>query len=56
GQIPEPYLYEIPEPGEHFEYVVVDHCDKKTTSAKGDFMEYLDVVKRFNKKIDLAII
>jgi len=34
GLTPEPYLYKIPESGKWFEYVVVDHCDKKSTSAK----------------------
>src|SRR6266498_2890160 len=54
GLTPKPYLYEIPEPGERFEYIVVDYCNKKSTSKKGDFMEFLDVVKKFNKKIDIS--
>ena len=51
GLTPEAYLYEIPESGELFEYIVVDHCNKKSTSKKRDFMEFPDVVKKFNKKI-----
>ncbi|CAB4403248.1 unnamed protein product [Rhizophagus irregularis] len=51
GLTSEPYLYEIPEPGERFEYVVV----KNDSSDKvGDKMEYPEVVRRLGKKIDIS--
>ncbi|CAI2199740.1 10935_t:CDS:2, partial [Funneliformis geosporum] len=37
GLIPEPYLYEIPEPGERFEYIVVEN---DSSQKVGDKMEY----------------
>ncbi|CAJ0824826.1 17019_t:CDS:1 [Entrophospora sp. SA101] len=53
------YLYKVPKPGERFSYIVVvpeeiyDNCGKKISQKKGDCMEYPDVVKRFNKKINI---
>lgn len=53
------YLYGIPEPGERFSYIVVapeeiyDKYGTKIPQQKGDCMEYVDVVKKFNKKIDI---
>ncbi|CAI2201130.1 17089_t:CDS:2, partial [Funneliformis geosporum] len=37
GLTPEPYLYQIPEPGERFEYVVVEN---NSSERVGDKMEY----------------
>src|SRR2546430_503283 len=49
GLTPEPYLYEIPEPGERFEYIVVEN---DSSERVGDKMEYPEVVRRLGKKID----
>ncbi|CAG8436534.1 6209_t:CDS:1 [Ambispora gerdemannii] len=49
GLTPELYLYEIPEPGERFEYVVVEN---DSSERVGDKMEYPEVVRRLGKKID----
>jgi hypothetical protein len=48
---PEPYLYEIPEPGERFEYIVVKN---DSLQKVGDKMEYPEVVRRLGKKIDIS--
>ncbi|CAI2194974.1 17767_t:CDS:2, partial [Funneliformis geosporum] len=40
---PEPYLYEIPEPGERFEYVVVEN---DSSQKVGDKMEYPEMVRQ----------
>ncbi|CAI2198261.1 16853_t:CDS:2, partial [Funneliformis geosporum] len=48
---PEPYLYQIPEPGEHFEYVVVKN---NSSERVGDKMEYPEVARRLGKKIDIS--
>src|SRR5439155_14956055 len=46
-----PYLYEIPELDEHFEYIVV----KNNLSQKvGDKMEYSEVVRQLGKKINIS--
>ncbi|CAJ0838372.1 1970_t:CDS:2 [Entrophospora sp. SA101] len=56
---PDPYLYNIPEPGERFECIVVEREDqydeygKKILWKVGDCMEYPDVAKKLNKKIDV---
>ncbi|PKK59165.1 DNA/RNA polymerase [Rhizophagus irregularis] len=50
GLTPEPYLYEIPEPGEQFEYVVVEN---DLSQKVGDKMEYPEVARRLDKKIDI---
>ena len=42
GLTPEPYLYEIPEPGERFEYVVVEN---DLSQKVGDKMEYPEVAR-----------
>src|ERR1044072_8270646 len=42
GLTPEPYLYEIPEPGERFEYIVVEN---DLSQRVGDKMEYPEVVR-----------
>ncbi|RIB18307.1 hypothetical protein C2G38_2184900 [Gigaspora rosea] len=53
------YLYKAPNPGERFSYIVVvpeeiyDNCRKKIPQQKGDCMEYPDMVKKFNKKINI---
>ncbi|CAG8722015.1 14441_t:CDS:2, partial [Cetraspora pellucida] len=53
------YLYKVPKPDERFSYIVVvpeeiyDNCGKKISQKKGDCMEYPDVVKKFNKKINI---
>ncbi|CAG8610825.1 671_t:CDS:1, partial [Diversispora eburnea] len=53
------YLYKVPKPGERFSYIVVvpeeiyNNCGKKISQKKGNCMEYPDVVKRFNKKINI---
>ncbi|CAH1767778.1 15004_t:CDS:1 [Entrophospora sp. SA101] len=53
------YLYKVPKPGERISYIVVvpeeiyDNCGKKIPQQKGDCMEYPDVVKKFNKKINI---
>src|ERR1044071_5750202 len=51
GLTPEPYLYEIPEPGERFEYVVVEN---DSSQRVGDKIEYPEVVRRLGKKIDIS--
>src|ERR1044072_7560722 len=51
GLIPKPYLYEIPEPGERFEYIVVEN---DSSQRVGDKMEYPEVVRRLGKKIDIS--
>ena len=51
GLTPKPYLYEIPEPGERFEYVVVEN---DSSDKVGDKMEYPEVVRRLGKKIDIS--
>ncbi|PKK63436.1 DNA/RNA polymerase [Rhizophagus irregularis] len=43
GLAPEPYLYEIPEPGERFEYVVVEN---DSSQKVGDKMEYIPTITR----------
>ena len=50
GLTPEPYLYQIPEPGERFEYVVVEN---NSSERVGDKMEYPEVARRLDKKIDI---
>ncbi|CAH1771513.1 11359_t:CDS:1, partial [Entrophospora sp. SA101] len=53
------YLYKVPKPGERFSYIVVvpeeiyDNFGKKIPQQKGDCMEYPDVVKKINKKINI---
>ncbi|PKB92354.1 hypothetical protein RhiirA5_445022 [Rhizophagus irregularis] len=47
---PEPYLYETPEPGERFEYAVVEN---DSSQKVGDKMEYPEVARRLDKKIDI---
>ncbi|PKY53010.1 DNA/RNA polymerase [Rhizophagus irregularis] len=51
GLAPEPYLYEIPEPGERFEYIVVEN---DSAQKVGEKMEYPEVVRRLGKKIDIS--
>ncbi|RIA80073.1 hypothetical protein C1645_839340, partial [Glomus cerebriforme] len=51
GLTPEPYLYEIPELGERFEYIVVEN---DSSQRVGDKMEYPEVVRRLGKKIDIS--
>ncbi|RGB25281.1 hypothetical protein C1646_771967 [Rhizophagus diaphanus] len=51
GLTPEPYLYEIPELGERFEYVVVEN---DSSDKVRDKMEYPEVVRRLDKKIDIS--
>ncbi|RIB02991.1 hypothetical protein C2G38_2226278 [Gigaspora rosea] len=50
GLMPEPYLYQIPEPGERFEYIVVEN---NSSQKVGDKMEYPEVVRRLGKKVDI---
>src|SRR5688500_5787669 len=50
GLTPEPYLYEIPEPGERFEYVVVEN---DSSQKVGDKMEYPEVARHLRKKVDI---
>ncbi|PKC59830.1 DNA/RNA polymerase [Rhizophagus irregularis] len=55
GLTPEPYLYEIPEPGERFEYIVVENDSTCASGQRvGDKMEYPEVVRRLGKKIDIS--
>ncbi|CAG8480196.1 2250_t:CDS:2 [Ambispora gerdemannii] len=51
GLTPEPYLYQIPEPGERFEYVVVEN---DLSQKVGDKMEYPEVARRLDKNIDIG--
>ncbi|CAB5387554.1 unnamed protein product [Rhizophagus irregularis] len=51
GLTPEPYLYEIPELGERFEFVVVEN---DLSQKVGDKMEYPEVAKQLGKKIDIS--
>ncbi|RIA88596.1 hypothetical protein C1645_826116 [Glomus cerebriforme] len=48
---PEPYLYEIPEPGEYFEYIVVENDSSQRVRDK---MEYSEIVRQLDKKIDIS--
>src|ERR1044071_8796361 len=50
GLTPESYLYEIPELGERFEYVVVEN---DSSQKVGDKMEYPEVARHLDKKIDI---
>ena len=50
GLTPDPYLYEIPELGERFEFVVVEN---DSSQKVGDKMEYPEVARRLGKKIDI---
>ncbi|CAG8564252.1 11880_t:CDS:2 [Cetraspora pellucida] len=50
GLTPEPYLYEISEPGERFEYIVVEN---DLSQKVGDKMEYSEVARCLDKKIDI---
>ncbi|CAG8802465.1 14518_t:CDS:2, partial [Gigaspora margarita] len=50
GLTPEPYLYKTPEPGEHFEYVVVEN---DSSQKVGEKMEFPEVARRLDKKIDI---
>ncbi|RHZ77989.1 hypothetical protein Glove_168g60 [Diversispora epigaea] len=45
------YLYKVPKPVVPEE--IYDNCGKKISQKKGDCMEYPDVVKKFNKKINI---
>jgi len=53
------YLYKVLKSDKQFSYIVVvpeeiyNNCEKKISQKKGDCMEYPDVVKRFNKKINI---
>ncbi|CAI2187126.1 17485_t:CDS:2, partial [Funneliformis geosporum] len=51
GLTPENFLYEIPEPGERFEYVVVEN---DLSRKVGDKMEYPEVTRQLGKKIDIS--
>src|SRR6266496_4104981 len=51
GLTPDPYLYQTPEPGERFEYVVVEN---NSSERVGDKMEYPEVARRLSKKIDIS--
>ncbi|CAI2188895.1 17631_t:CDS:2, partial [Funneliformis geosporum] len=48
---PEPYLYQIPEPGKRFEYVVVEN---NSSERMGNKMEYPEVARRLGKKINIS--
>ncbi|CAG8683643.1 18264_t:CDS:2, partial [Cetraspora pellucida] len=48
--MPESYLYQISEPGEHFEYIVVENNSSQKVEDK---MEYPEVVRQLGKKIDI---
>ena len=50
GLTSKPYLYQIPEPDERFEYVVVEN---NSSQKVGDKMEYPEVTRRLDKKIDI---
>src|SRR2546421_12734635 len=50
GLTPEPYLYQIPESGERFEYVVIEN---NSSERVGDKMEYPEVTRHLDKKIDI---
>ncbi|CAI2196495.1 17785_t:CDS:2, partial [Funneliformis geosporum] len=50
GLTPEPFLYEIPELGGRFEYIVVEN---DLSQKVGDKMEYPKVVRQLGKKIDI---
>ncbi|GBB93124.1 hypothetical protein RclHR1_21130002 [Rhizophagus clarus] len=51
GLTPESYLYEIPELGEWFEFVVVEN---DLSQKVGDKMEYPEVARQLGKKIDIS--
>ncbi|RIA81938.1 hypothetical protein C1645_836154 [Glomus cerebriforme] len=52
GLTPEPYLYEIPEPGERFEYIVIENDPSQKVGDKMEYPEALKKVKDANKVSD----
>ncbi|GBC36912.2 ribonuclease H-like domain-containing protein [Rhizophagus irregularis DAOM 181602=DAOM 197198] len=52
GLTSEPYLYEIPEPGERFEYVVVENDSSDKVGNKMEYPEALKKLKDANKAGD----
>jgi hypothetical protein len=60
GQPALPYVYEMPEPGERFSYVIVkkgaefDFHGLKSTLGKGDRMEFAKVARESGLEIDVA--
>src|SRR6266542_5781824 len=56
----EKYENKIPDPGEHFSYVVVkggplyDKNDKKQSYRVADYMEFPDIAKELNIEIDIG--
>ena len=49
----------IPDSGEHFSYVVVNNGprykeDGTKSTRKGDYMEFANIAKEFNMKIDIS--
>ena len=60
GKPTKPYLYELPEAGERFRYVVVkrnadfDLRGYKSSAKKGDVMEFAHVAQALNLPIDVA--
>ncbi|RIA91025.1 hypothetical protein C1645_737423 [Glomus cerebriforme] len=51
--ISKPYLYKILELDKYLKYDVIDYCNKKTMSLKRNFMKFSDIIKKFNKKINI---
>ena len=60
GAPPKPYLYEIPEPGERFSYIIAktatafDMRGRRTVIKKGDRMEFASAAEKLNIEIDVA--
>ncbi|CAI2166165.1 15662_t:CDS:1 [Funneliformis geosporum] len=60
GKQPKPLLYQLPEPGEQFSYVIakiqdsVDLKGCKVYSRKGDRMEFAHVARQLDMKVDIS--
>lgn len=61
GRPPKPYLYEIPDPGERFQWMIVKTANgtfnmrgTKNKVNKGDLMQYVHVVKALGLEVDVA--
>jgi DNA polymerase elongation subunit (family B) len=60
GGTPKPYLYELPEPGERFSYVITktgaafDLHGRKSALKKGDRMEFAKAARELGLEVDVA--
>ena len=60
GGQPKPYMYELPEPGERFSYIIAktgaafDLQGRKSTMRKGDRMEFSKNARELGHEVDVA--